>query len=933
MFKLKPNSQKQGNAIPKQPQSQSHGFSRSSYRRHSRSGNAVNQSSSSSSPCLGPGSRPEILQQGSRSLSPLRKLKRHRRLASSPQDLPGSKLFQLKKNKASSNIRGKLRLDSESGHGSHPLSPSRQGQGQGQGQGPFHPLAGNRQEGGHINDSNHGHDNGRVLIENIENISQAIQFPASESHSLSDEELSKETQESEYKIDCSSKYTNQSYERLTCFVYKRKAGFSGLMKTKYAVASERSKHLGNMVHQNIHMNKDFWKLGMGKGTSVGTINETTVQDKHVDVVVSAGPPIKMWERRRLVLEGKHLMYFHEDADFEEEDYGGLTMSKRHQLAGLKRLKDKFNEFAEHAHLKPPSQGAINNPKGVIDLVAEYATATVVPITPNSFAPTPYCLAIMVKSEVKWMLCFDDEKEIMKWLRNLTKVTLTQSVERFAKNRGKYYNAQVLKSDSGERKRAMSPIVEIKDIYRTPNVDNRVAVVMSTHDINNSSINIQDGAISDRFMDSTKTLVDRESCKIVCLVNSTFLYLFLVVEEALALSHMFVFALVNICAWLHLRKTNTTKRLSSEEEGVVQLEHDPLAQSHSSSFQVCKSESMVSTEEFLCESPTDRNIIVSSSSFIERRKSVEDEDIDRPIAGETTQQVQTMHESHSHEKQKEMITWMVGDPSIIQLRGQDYLTTKQKFPSATSLYELVELDAFDSDEHVTDVGQRFQFPGFDYGEEGNWCAPDTLIISFALPTTAPKLGRSGSDGKGYIVCGYYRIRAEVRKTLQIISNVNYDDAERNRRLRDLFPTSKERVLVNGVKLWEKWCRGDPEMQKRLKFIPRGENLKELGVPSWICRYNGKPMLIKRPGETSFVFSHPDERTLEIDVNLHPLPFMFKQAMSYLKDHYFGRMLMTFGFVIEGREEDELPEVLLGSPMHLDKPSTVLKSAAVFAKSSF
>ena len=925
MFKLKPNSQRQGNAIPKQPQSQSHGFSRNSYRRHSRSSNAVNQSSSS----LSPGSIPEIPQQGSRSLSPVRKLKRHRRLGSSPQELP-ARLFQLKKNKPSSNIRGKFMVDGEIGHGSHPLSPSPQGQGQ------FHPLTGNWQEDGNGNDSNHSHDNGRVVIENIENISGAVQFPTSESPSLSDEELSKETQESEYKIDCSSKYTNQSYERLTCFVYKRKAGFSGLMKTKYAVASERSKHLGNMVHQNIHMNKDFWKLGMGKGTSVGTINETTAQDKHADVVVSAGPPIKMWERRRLVLEGKHLMYFHEDADFEEEDYGGLTMSKRHQLAGLKRLKDKFNEFAEHAHLKPPSQGAINNPKGVIDLVAEYATATVVPITPNSFAPTPYCLAIMVKSEVKWMLCFDDEKEIMKWLRNLTKVALTQSVERFAKNRGKYYNAQVLKSDSGERKRAMSPIVEITSIHRTPNVDNRVSAVISTHEINSSSINIRDGAVSDRSILSTKTLVDRESCKIVCLVNSAFLYLFLVVEEALSLSHMFVFAVVNLCTWLHLRNIETTKCPTSEEEGVVQLVHDPLAQSHASSFQVCKSESMVSNnsaEEFVCESPTDRNIIVSSPSFIERRKSVEDEDIYRPIAGETTQQVQTMHESHSHEKQKEMITWMVGDPSIIQLRGQDYLTTKQKFPSATSLYELVELDAFDSDEHVTDVGQRFQFPGFDYGEEGNWCAPDTLIISFALPTTAPKLGRSGSDGKGYIVCGYYRIRAEVRKALEIISNVNYDEAERNRRLQDLFPTSEERVLVNGVKLWEKWCRtsgSDPEMQKRLKFIPRGENLKELGVPSWICRYNGKPMLIKRPGETSFVFSHPDERTLEIDVNLHPLPFMFKQAMSYLKDHYFGRMLMTFGFVIEGREEDELPEVLLGSPMHLDKPSTVLKSAAVFAK---
>ena len=928
MFKLsKANIQKQGNAIPnstKKTESQSHGLSRNGHRRHSKSNCAVNQLSSS----LSPGSRPEIPQQGSRSLSPVRKLRGHRRLASSPQELPASKLFQLKKNKSSSNIRGKFMLDggSERGHGSHPLSPS----GQGRGQGQCDPLTGNRQEGG----------NGKVVIENIENISRAVQFPSSESLSLVDEEHSTETQESEYKIDCSSKYTNQSYERLTCLVYKRKAGFSGLMKTKYAVASERGKHLGHMVHQNInlglHMNKDFWKLGMGKSVaSVGTINTTSAQEKQADVVVSASPPIKMWERRRLVLEGKHLMYFHEDADFEEEDYvGGPTMSKRHQLMGLQRLKDKFNGFAEHAHLKPPSQGAINNPKGVIDLVAEYATATVVPITPTSFAPTPYCLAIMVKSEVKWMLCFEDEKEITKWLRNLTKVALTQSVERFAKNRGKYYNAQVLKSDSGERKRAMSPIVEIVNSHCTPKVDNRAPVAISTH-----STPVRASAISNRSILSTKTLMDRESCKIVVLVNSAFLYLFLIVEKALSLSHMFVFAVVNLFTWLHLRNINTTTRPSSEEEGGMRLEQDPSAQSHASSIQMCKNESMISNisaEDFVCESPPGRSIIVSSPSFIERRKSVEDEDMYRPKAGGTTIQVQTIHESHSHEKQKEMIAWMVGDPSIIHLRGQDYLTTKKKFPSATSLYELVELDAFDSNEHVTDVGQRFQLPDFDYGEEGNWCAPDTLIISFALPTTAPKLGRSVSDGKGYIVCGYYRIRSEVRKALEIISNVNYDETERNRRLQDLFPTSNERVLINGIKLWEKWCctsGSDPEMQKRLKFIPRGENLKELGVPSWICRYNGKPMLIKRPGETSFVFSHPDERTLEIDVNLHPLPFMFKQAMSYLKDHYFGKMLMTFGFVIEGREEDELPEVLLGSPMHLDKPSTVLKSDAVFAKSAW
>jgi hypothetical protein len=282
----------------------------------------------------------------------------------------------------------------------------------------------------------------------------------------------------------------------------------------------------------------------------------------------------------------------------------------------------------------------------------------------------------------------------------------------------------------------------------------------------------------------------------------------------------------------------------------------------------------------------------------------------------------------------MVAWIAANPSIINLRGDDYLKSKKKVPSMTSLYELVELDAFDSDEHITDVGQKFQLPCHDFGASGNWSAPDTLIISFALPTTAPKLARSSSDGKGYIVCGYFRIRSEVRKVLEIISNPHHNAVECQRQINTLFPDTKERSIINAIKLWEKWCRtsaSDPEMQKRLKFIPRGENLEELGVPSWICRYNGKPMLIKRPGETSFIFSHPDEKILEIDVNLHPLPFMFKQAMTYLKDHYFARMLMTFGFVIEGREDHELPEVLLGNPIQLpfNNPDAVMKADALFS----
>lgn len=48
------------------------------------------------------------------------------------------------------------------------------------------------------------------------------------------------------------------------------------------------------------------------------------------------------------------------------------------------------------------------------------------------------------------------------------------------------------------------------------------------------------------------------------------------------------------------------------------------------------------------------------------------------------------------------------------------------------------------------------------------------------------------------------------------------------------------------------------------------------------------------------------------------------MAYLNDHYFVRMLMTFGFVIEGRSEEELPEVLLGNPMCIRTDPTKLKN---------
>ncbi len=761
--------------------------------------------------------------------------------------------------------------------------------------------------------------------------------------SVSDDELSTGTQGSEYMHHVSttppaspsgysltatphSHGNANTSNRVSCYVYKRKSGFMGKWKKSYVVASEKGKYVSKSMNQTLETFKTgIYKIGGGG-------HHHSDQDEGNPKQDAAGTNVKMWERRRLVLEGRLLMYYHEDAALEEEELKDMATTpiatnqqQQHaQPHSLKRLKQKLNEFAEHANpLKQMSQADINAPRGVIDIIGSQSTASIVPISPHSFAPTPYCLTIMVKNETKWVLCFDTEREALKWLHIFTNVSLRQSRTRFQKFHGKEYDSSLLlKDDDGSRVSTSSRKMERS--LPVEALPPSVGSIME-RDLLGEIQPVPEESYLDESVVSNNDdymLPDANTCKVFALVNCAFL--FMALEKAAVVTHPLAFVVINLLTWVHLKGVSTQAMEDAPHLKPETIEIENIDSSR-------KSVAFMNGESHeLSLSPIRRQVSVSSS-FVEMKKSVDDdeESIYRPWSGSTTVQLK-----HAYEKSDaHTIKWVAGKPSIMDLRGPDYLTSKRKMPSMTSLYELVELDCFDSDEHMTDVGTKFRFPAYDYGQAGHWCAPDTLIISFALPTSPPKL-RSGSNGKGYIVCGYFRIRSEVRKTLEIISNSDYSEEKREEMLHALFPEKKQRMLINGVKLWEKWCgsaKTDPEMQKRLKFIPRGDNLRELGVPSWICRYNGKPMLIKRPGETSFIFSHPYDRTLEIDVNLHPLPFMFKQAMTFLKDNYFPKMIMTFGFVIEGREDNELPEVLLGNPIQIPfcVPNYVSKADDIFS----
>ncbi|CAM9977296.1 unnamed protein product, partial [Phaeothamnion confervicola] len=96
-----------------------------------------------------------------------------------------------------------------------------------------------------------------------------------------------------------------------------------------------------------------------------------------------------------------------------------------------------------------------------------------------------------------------------------------------------------------------------------------------------------------------------------------------------------------------------------------------------------------------------------------------------------------------------------------------------------------------------------------------------------------------------------------------------------------------------------------MRHRLKAMGIITNLPELGAPSFIGPYNGKPVLITRSG---LLTRHRD--CFEVDVNVRHWCYLARKGLHLLRPK-FRAMALSVAFVIEGRDDDgSLPEQVLG-----------------------
>jgi len=315
---------------------------------------------------------------------------------------------------------------------------------------------------------------------------------------------------------------------------------------------------------------------------------------------------------------------------------------------------------------------------------------------------------------------------------------------------------------------------------------------------------------------------------------------------------------------------------------------------------------------------------------------------KPPAGSSTLRIDNELVRPKLPNGQTILGWLEPPAADLTVRSKQYMATKEKIPSPGTLYECVQADVFRSNQRYPNMASRVILPkvedyrGKDWNKDGvkTWKSPDIFVVSISLPTYRPNLMDPTIDGPGHTICMYFMMRQETRDILRRVTAKDYVPEQEKEGGAD-NNAAEETSKICAVKLFEKWCQRAPvdsEFFPRFKLIPMAKNWQDIGLPGWMARYNAKPVLIKRAGKTGFLYDQYEDGSscMEFDISLHPFPFVAKQAMCFVKENLFKKIVSTFGFVIEGRDEEELPECLIGVVQICDAdPDHTLQGEDIFS----
>ena len=675
-----------------------------------------------------------------------------------------------------------------------------------------------------------------------------------------------------------------------------------------------------------------------------------------------------WERRHFVLQGNSLSYYRakgesggegtaaalmDEATERYDDNRGIDassdagVSHKSSSSTKQRMYDVLGQASTSLGLSAapvaPSNEKLaegSSARGSMDLVKE--NATICATWGHSGAPSPFCLSIKVKGETKWKLCFASHRSQLQWLAAMTDVIVQASVDSY--NIKLLTNADPANQDpvtAAFQSHVSEPPVSEKSLglpaaqpadadnllpQPSMHVSGRRLWIMEPYvikaqngfggpgeadDDESASSYESDDDMDDDEEEATRAvgvsskddLADDDDKIVWSIPESKLMFAGFVVNAAILYCRNSTISVEVFWTAVTIANMTLFSFLEAGTRPRAQSTDTASAGRRSWVKRPRKTRRRKAKQNGPAGTGTERSG-GGAASKVQKEKFI-------PVAGTSALKINDLSDPCKNAKGDAFTRWRAIEGEQLQVRSHGYKTTNKKIGSPGSLYELSQMDLFESPARYPDMAPRVKLPKLSYpidpDEKKTWKAPDHFIVSLALPTDPPKLGSNTSDGGGYTVTMYFNMRKTTRDILKRVTADGYDPNSEEK------PDDMQTYQVNAVRLFEEWCRrapNDKAFLTRFKMVPLVVNAKEIGLPSWIGKYNGKPLLIKRPGQTGFLLPHPELSCIEFDISLHVFPYLAKQGICYLKDTLFKNLIASVGFVIEGRDDDELPEVVIG-----------------------
>lgn len=258
------------------------------------------------------------------------------------------------------------------------------------------------------------------------------------------------------------------------------------------------------------------------------------------------------------------------------------------------------------------------------------------------------------------------------------------------------------------------------------------------------------------------------------------------------------------------------------------------------------------------------------------------------------------------------SWSHGDSRNFKVRrGPDYPTNGFKDASSPALYTCVGMDVVAAGCLIEQAIPRLgPLPAGGEGWHVGLRVPRVLIINCQLPfQEGPKLfGAHPEDDGGVSVVMQYVASPELIKLASSNGEAPAGDpdfAERWPAVRLLQGFFKR----GGLELPNKE-RTSNNSAGALKAIGWMENLAEVQMPRLargpVEKYNAKPVLLSE--HYAKLFTDPNGEYMEIDFDIRKFSWPTRRALCSLRDKS-KEMTGQVGFVLQGAEDEDLPEVLL------------------------